>query len=93
MRERIRGTHVGAYSDGADTMTVTSAKVKPWDGKKLVLSFQTADGMNVTVTLDKKLLHGFCHMIATTVQKAEWGLDLAVGEPVVAAQAGERVIH
>ena len=49
--------------------------------------------MNVTVTLDKKLLHGFCHMIATTVQKAEWGLDLAVGEPVVAAQAGERVIH
>jgi len=74
-------------------MTVTGAKVKPWDGKKLVLSFQTADGMNVTVTLDKKLLHGFCHMIATTVQKAEWGLDLAVGEPVVAPQAGERVVH
>ena len=74
-------------------MIVTGAKVKPWDGKKLVLGFQTSNDMNVTVTLDKKLLHGFCHMVATTVQKAEWGLALTVGEPVVAPQAGTKVIH
>jgi len=74
-------------------MIVTGAKVKPWDGKKLVLGFQTSNDMNVTVTLDKKLLHGFCHMVATTVQKAEWGLALTVGEPVVAAQAGTQVVH
>lgn len=74
-------------------MVVTGAKVKPWDGKKLVLSFQTSNDMNVTVTLDKKLLHGFCHMVATTVHKAEWGLDLTVGEPVVASKSGPQVIH
>jgi len=74
-------------------MIVVGAKVKPWDGKKLVLGFQTSNDMNVTVTLDKKLLHGFCHMVATTVQKAEWGLALTVGEPVVASQAGTQVIH
>lgn len=74
-------------------MVVTGAKVKPWDGKKLVLGFQTSDDMNVTVTLDKKLLHGFCHMVATTVQRAEWGLDLTVGEPVVAPKAGTQVVH
>lgn len=74
-------------------MIVVGAKVKPWDGKKLVLSFQTSSDMNVTVTLDKKLLHGFCHMVATTVQKAEWGLSLTVGDPVVAPQGGTQVIH
>tara|TARA_R110002073_G_scaffold10218_1_gene49734 strand:- start:506 stop:1075 length:570 start_codon:yes stop_codon:yes gene_type:complete len=74
-------------------MIVTGAKVKPWDGKKLVLGFQTSNDMNVTVTLDKKLLHGFCHMVATTVQKAEWGLALTVGEPVAAPQADTKVIH
>jgi hypothetical protein len=74
-------------------MVVVGAKVKPWDGKKLVLGFQTADNMNVTVTLDKKLLHGFCHMVSTTVQRAEWGLELTVGEPVVAPQAGTQVVH
>ncbi|MAY66575.1 MAG: hypothetical protein CMM77_05565 [Rhodospirillaceae bacterium] len=74
-------------------MVVTGAKVKPWDGKKLVLGFQTSNDMNVTVTLDKKLLHGFCHMVATTVQKAGWGLALTVGEPVVTPQAGTKVIH
>lgn len=74
-------------------MVVVGAKVKPWDGKKLVLSFQTSNDMNVTVTLDKKLLHGFCHMVATTVHKAEWGLELSVGEPVVAPQAGTQAVH
>ena len=74
-------------------MVVTGAKVKPWDGKKLVLSFQTSNDMNVTVTLDKKLLHGFCHMVATTVQRAEWSLNLTVGEPVVVLKAGPQFIH
>tara|TARA_B100000427_G_scaffold283553_1_gene255913 strand:- start:527 stop:1114 length:588 start_codon:yes stop_codon:yes gene_type:complete len=72
---------------------VTGAKVKPWDGKKLVLGFQTGDKMNITVTLDKKLLHGFCHMVSTTVQRAEWGLDLTIGEPVVMPQGKTQVVH
>lgn len=66
-------------------LVVTGAKVKPWDGKQLIIEFQTADKMNVTVTLDKRLLHGFCHMLATTVASAEWGLNLTIGDP--AAQA------
>jgi len=74
-------------------MVVVGAKVKPWDGQRLVLGFQTANDVNVTVTLDKKLLHGFCHMMATTVRSAEWGLELTVGEPVVAPQAGTQVVH
>lgn len=77
-------------------MIITGAKVKPWDGKHLVMSLQTDDKRNVTVTLDKKLLHGFCHMVATTVQKADWGLTLTVGEPVVpppAAPGGKRLLN
>lgn len=65
-------------------MIVTGAKVKPWDGKVLTIGFQTLDGTNVSVALDKKLLHGFCHMVSTTVLAADWGLELTVGEPVVA---------
>lgn len=77
-------------------MIITGAKVKPWDGKHLVMSLQTDDKRNVTVTLDKKLLHGFCHMVATTVHKADWGLTLTVGEPVVpppAAPGGKRILN
>ncbi|MEK9673722.1 MAG: hypothetical protein VW268_14665 [Rhodospirillaceae bacterium] len=73
-------------------MMVTGAKVKPWDGKRLVMGLQTQNGSNITVTLDKKLLHGFCHMISTTVHKAGWGLNLAIGDPAQAA-APTRAIH
>lgn len=71
-------------------MIVTGAKVKPWDGKRLVLGLQTANGTNVTVSLDKKLLHGFCHMVSSTVQKAGWGLELTIGDP---AAPSTRALH
>ena len=74
-------------------MVITGAKVRPWDGKKLVLGLQTQNGMNVSVSLDKKLLHGFCHMIASTVEKAGWGLNLTIGDPAAQAAKGPQVVH
>ncbi len=74
-------------------MIVNGAKVKPWDGTRLVLGLTTLNGMNVTVTLDKKLLHGFCHMIVSAAEKAGWDLNLAVGDPSAAPAPGTKAVH
>jgi hypothetical protein len=48
-----------------------------------VLSLKTADNMSVQFGLNKKLLHALCHIMISSAQKADWDLDLTVGDPQV----------
>ncbi len=87
------------HQDGKRNLTsntgpliVTGGTVTPMKNGTTRLTFATADGKGINFSLDEKLLHATCHLIISTTQKAEWDLDLMIGDPTVIA-ADKSVIH
>lgn len=73
-------------------LLVEGAKVQPWDGKKLVVTLQTREKQDITLTLDKRLLHAFCHLVTQASDKADWGLTLSIGEPIATTSPAQRTV-
>ncbi len=75
-------------------LLVTGGQVKPLSPDNTVLAMKTATGNGVQFALNKKLLHALCHMMITSAQKADWELDLSVGDPRVLVPEGSGdVVH
>ncbi|MBO6949409.1 MAG: hypothetical protein JJ855_15625 [Rhodospirillales bacterium] len=87
-----------AATDTVDTtsnsgpLLVVGGKIHP--GEKITgVSFKTADGSDIRFNLNEQLMHAFCHLIVTTSVKADWNLDLALGDSNVVVPKGEAVLH
>lgn len=88
-----------AVSDAVDTtsnsgpLLVVGGKIHP--GEKITgVSFKTIDGSDIRFNLNEQLMHAFCHLIVTTSLKADWKLNLSLGEGSnVVVPAGEAVVH
>lgn len=73
-------------------LLITGGKVHP--GEKLTgISFHSAEGSDIRFNLNEQLMHAFCHLIVTTTTKAEWKLDLTVGDGQVVIPQGEALVH
>lgn len=73
---------------------VTGAKVHGTKSGHTVMSFQTSFGSDVNISLNEQLLHAFCHMVITTATKAEWDLELTMGDGnVVVPTEGAKHLH
>lgn len=73
-------------------LLVVGGKVHP--GKDVTgVSFKTADGSDIRFNLNEQLLHAFCHLLVTTSVKADWKLNLALGDGNVVVPSGEAVVH
>jgi hypothetical protein len=59
---------------------VVGGKLRPAEGELTIVQFQTTAGGNVTVTLNKQLLHALCHLIVTTLVKTDWDLKFLIGD-------------
>ena len=55
------------------------------------LTLNSENGMAINVSLNKKLMHAFCHMTISTSFQAEWELGLAVGDPSVISSDSTKV--
>lgn len=64
-------------------LLVTGGTITPVKKDLTRLTLNTENGMAINVALNKQLLHAFCHMTISTSFRAEWDLDLAVGDPGV----------
>jgi len=73
-------------------LIVTGGTVTPLKNGTTRLTFTTTDGTGINFLLNENLLHATCHLIISTTQKADWDLDLTVGDPMVIA-ADKSVIH
>ena len=87
------------HQDGNRTLTsntgpllVTKGTVTPMKNGTTKLVFNTTDGTGINFSLNEKLLHALCHLIISSSQNADWGLDLSVGDPSVIA-ADVSVVH
>jgi len=76
----------------AKPLLVTGGKVDA-TAKTVKLLFNTAEGQEINMALNKELLHALCHLMMRLSGTAEWGLDLAVGDTNVVVPVGERVVH
>ncbi len=76
----------------AKPLLVTGGKVDAAE-KMVKLLFNTAEGQEINMALNKELLHALCHLMMRLSSTAEWGLDLTVGDTNVVVPEGERVVH
>ncbi len=59
--------------------------------KAAVVSITTAEGKQVSITLNENLLHALAQALMETVANANWALDLEVGDAEISAPKG--VLH
>ena len=74
-------------------LLVIGCQVKPVNEDRTRINFKTDKGTGIEFFLNKKLLHALCHMIIKSAQRAQWDLDLAVGDPNVMMPADAAQIH
>ena len=74
-------------------LLVIGGQVKPVNEDRTRINFKTDKGTGIEFFLNKKLLHALCHMIIKSAQRAQWDLDLAVGDPNVMMPADAAQIH
>ncbi len=75
-------------------LLVVGCRVKALNEQNTLLNFKTADGMGIQFGLNKKLLHALCHMMMTSSNKAQWDLNLEIGDPqVIIPDLPEGVVH
>jgi hypothetical protein len=68
---------------------VVGGKIRPGAGELTIVQFQTNAGRDVTVTLNKQLLHALCHLILSSLAKTDWDLKFLIGDGnVVVPQRG-----
>lgn len=56
-------------------------------------TFKTRDGGALTFSLSEQLLHAFCHLLIEVTAKANWDLEMRVGEGNVVVPEGGKRVH
>lgn len=57
------------------------------------VTLRTKDGTDIRFTLNKQLLHALCHLIVSTAARAEWDLNLTVGDGNVVVPEKRAHLH
>ena len=75
-------------------LLVTGGAVTPAENDLTHLKLATKEGSEVRFTLNKQLLHAFCHLMVSTALRADWSLDLSMGDAnVVVTDQSVQQIH
>ena len=74
-------------------LLVIGGQVKPVNEDRTRINLKTDKGTGIEFFLNKKLLHALCHMIIKSAHRAQWDLDLTVGDPNVIVPADASQIH
>ena len=74
-------------------LLVIGGQVRPVNEERTRINLKTDKGTGIEFFLNKKLLHALCHMIIKSAHRAQWDLDLAVGDPNVMVPADASQIH
>ena len=74
-------------------LLIVGGQVKPMNEDRTRINLKTDKGTGIEFFLNKKLLHALCHMIIKSAHRAQWDLDLTVGDPNVMVPADASQIH
>jgi len=74
-------------------LLVTGGSITPAGTDLTQLTLQTEQGAAINVALNKQLMHAFCHLIISSAHKAEWDIDMAVGDGNVVVPKEQTALH
>ncbi|MBT3305917.1 MAG: hypothetical protein HN377_05475 [Alphaproteobacteria bacterium] len=78
----------------AAPLLVVGGSVTPGKGGVTGLVLKTQAGAEIKLSLNKDLLHALCKLLINTTMKADWGLDLTVGDAAaIAMPTDETRLH
>jgi hypothetical protein len=74
-------------------LLLTGARCEVVNATLIRLQLITARNKMFGLTLDRKTVHSICKLIADCAEKAGWGLDLPLAEPVGSGRKSARTIN
>ncbi len=72
-------------------LLVKGGALTPIKDGLIQLKLDTDNGTSINVSLNKQLMHAFCHMTITSTFKADWDLNLSVGDPALVSADNTKV--
>ena len=76
-----------------EPLLVNAVQCVPGEGDTVRLTFKSGTGRDVNLNINEKMLHAFCHLIRSAVDKAEWDLDLPIGDAAFAVSGEGGKLH
>ncbi len=73
---------------GSDPIVVGRADCTPRTGGLVMLALRPLHGQGIDLTLDARMLHSICKLLADALRKADWGIE--VSTPRDAAESPDR---
>ena len=64
-----------------------------WKDRMGPLTFHTKDGKDFRLNLNEEMLHGLCHLLTSAALRADWRLDLRLGDPAVVVPEKASLLH
>lgn len=75
-------------------LLVTGGALVPGENGLTTLKLTTEAKQQIAFNLNDQLLHAFCHLMLNAALKADWGLELAVGDGnVVVSEESAHQVH
>jgi len=68
---------------GQEPLLASSARFARVNGNGAVLSFHSANGQGVELATNNQIIHSLCSLLSRLAERAEWDMDLDVGQGVV----------
>ncbi len=78
---------------GNTPLLIAKVGLKVIDDQRSQLRLLSPRGASVDIVFERKLAHSFSKLLADTVRKTDWGLDLKIVEPTVAAGEQEQRLN
>lgn len=76
-----------------EPLLANAVECVPTEGENVRLTFKSTTGQDVNLNINEKMLHAFCHLVRSAVEKADWDLDLSVGDAAFAAPDRAGQLH
>ena len=78
--------------DSAPMLAVAAACVPLADGL-VALKLKTNRGHDISFNINEEMLHAFCHLVRSGVERAQWDIDVGVGDAAFTGSGSSEHLH
>lgn len=74
-------------------MLAVAAACEPLADGLVTLKLKTSQGHDVNFNINEEMLHAFCHLVRSGVERAQWDIDVGVGDAAFAVSGSTDHLH
>lgn len=87
------GTLATSRPLGNEPLLPASAKLRGLETNSSVLSIHGADGRGIELNTNSQIMHSLCSLLVRVAARAEWDLELQIGEPLATARLASSALN